>query len=62
MAASKSLPGELADAVGAMVIESSHDRQQLLEIPSAEERLRRVAHQVAASLAQTQPDHDTLPN
>jgi Lon protease-like protein len=62
MAASKSLPGELADAVGAMVIESSHDRQQLLEIPSAEERLRRVAQQVAASLAQTQPDHDTLPN
>jgi Lon protease-like protein len=62
MAASKSLPGELADAVGALVIESSHDRQQLLEIASAEERLRRVAQQVAATLAQTQPGQDTLPN
>src|SRR5882672_5150520 len=62
MAANKSLPGELADAVGAMVIESPHDRQQLLETASAGERLRRVAQYVADTLAQTQPSQDTLPN
>jgi Lon protease-like protein len=62
MAASKALPGELADAVGAMVIESPHDRQELLETSSAEERLRRVAQHVAATLARTRPGQDTLPN
>ncbi len=58
----RALPGELADAVGAMVIESPHDRQQLLETSSPEERLRRVAQHVAATLAQTQPGQGTLPN
>jgi len=62
MAGSKALPGELADAVGAMVIESPHDRQQLLETSSPEQRLRRVAQHVAATLARTQPGQGTLPN
>jgi len=62
MAASKALPGELADAVGAMVIESPHDRQQLLETSSAEVRLRHVAQHLAATLAQAQPGQDILPN
>jgi uncharacterized protein len=54
--------GELADAIGAMVIESPHERQQLLELLSPEERLRRVCQQVAALLAQTQSGRGTLPN
>jgi len=62
MAGNKAMPGELADAVGAMVIESSHDRQQLLETSSPEERLRRVAQHLAATLAQTRPGQGTLLN
>jgi uncharacterized protein len=62
MAASTALPGELADAVGAMVIESPQDRQELLEISSPEERLRCVAQHLARRLAQTQPGQGTLPN
>jgi Lon protease-like protein len=62
MASSTARPGDLADAVGAMIIESPDDRQQLLETVSAEDRLRRVAQHLAATLAQTQPGHGTLPN
>jgi Lon protease-like protein len=62
MAGSAARPGDLADAVGAMIIESPHERQQLLETVSAEERLRRVTRHLAATLAQTQPGHGTLPN
>jgi uncharacterized protein len=54
--------GDLADAIGAMVIESPHERQELLELLSPEERLRRVCQQVAALLAQTQSGRGTLPN
>ena len=62
MAGSTARPGELADAVGAMVLESAQERQQLLETASAEERLRRVAQHVARTLAQMQPGQGTLPN
>ena len=62
MAGSTARPGELADAVGAMVLESAPERQQLLETASAEERLRRVAQHVARTLAQMQPGQGTLPN
>ena len=62
MAGSTARPGELADAVGAMVLESAQERQQLLETPSAEGRLRRVAQHVARTLAQMQPGQGTLPN
>jgi len=55
-------PGELADAIGAMVIEAPQERQQLLEITSPEERLRRVSQQVLSLLAQTQSGRGTLPN
>jgi len=62
MAGSTALPGELADAMGAMVIESPQDRQQLLEICAPEERLRRVAQHLAAKLAEIQPVQGILPN
>jgi len=62
MAGSTARPGELADAVGAMVLESAQERQQLLETASAEGRLRRVAQHVARTLAQMQPGQGTLPN
>jgi Lon protease-like protein len=62
MAASTAEPGELADAVGAVVIEAPQERQQLLETISPEERLRRVSQQVASLLAQTQSGRGTLPN
>jgi uncharacterized protein len=62
MAGSTALPGELADAIGAMVIESPQDRQQLLEICAPEERLRRVAQHLAAKLAEMQPVQGNLPN
>lgn len=62
MAGSKAVPGELADAIGAMVVESPQDRQQLLEISSPEERVRRVAQHVAFALAQTEPGQGRLPN
>jgi NAD(P)H-dependent FMN reductase len=62
MAGSKAVPGELADAIGAMVVESPQDRQQLLETSSPEERLRRVAQHVASALAQMQPGQGRLPN
>ena len=62
MAGSTARPGELADAVGAMVLESAQERQQLLETASAEERLRRVAQHIARALAQMQPGQGTLPN
>jgi uncharacterized protein len=62
MAGSSAGPGELADAVGAAVLESAHERQQLLEIVSPEERLRRVSQRVAVVLAQTEGGRGTLPN
>ncbi|MFL5310929.1 MAG: LON peptidase substrate-binding domain-containing protein [Myxococcales bacterium] len=62
MAGSTASPGDLADAVGAMIIESPHERQRLLETASAEDRLRRVAEHLAATLAGSQPGHGTLPN
>jgi Lon protease-like protein len=62
MAGSTARPGDLADAVGAMIVESPQDRQQLLETVSAEDRLRRVTQHLAATLAQMQPGHGTLPN
>jgi uncharacterized protein len=62
VAGSSARAGDLADAVGAMVFESPHERQQLLETLSAEERLRRVAQQVASLLARAQPSHGTLLN
>ena len=62
MAGSTAEPGELADAIGAMVIEAPQERQQLLEITSPEERLRRVSQQVLSLLAQTQSGRGTLPN
>jgi Lon protease-like protein len=62
VAGSSAPAGDLADAVGAMVFESPHERQQLLETVSAEERLRRVAQQVASLLARAQPNHGTLLN
>jgi hypothetical protein len=62
MAGSTGRPGDLADAVGAMVIESPQERQQLLQSVSAEDRLRRVTQHLATALAQTQPGSGTLPN
>ena len=62
MAGSTARPGDLADAVGAMVIESPRERQELLEICSPEERLRRVTQHLAAALAELQPTRGTLPN
>jgi Lon protease-like protein len=62
MAGSTAEPGELADAIAAMVIEAPHERQQLLETTSPEERLRRVSHQLLSLLAQTQSGRGTLPN
>jgi uncharacterized protein len=62
MAGTTAGAGDLADAIGAMVIESPHERQELLELLSPEERLRRVCQQVAALLAQTQSGRGTLPN
>jgi Lon protease-like protein len=62
MAGSTATPGDLADAVGAMILESPQERQQLLETASAEDRLRRVAQRLAVALAQAQPGHGTLPN
>ena len=62
VAGSSARAGDLADAVGAMVFESPHERQQLLETLAAEERLRRVAQQVASLLARAQPNHGTLLN
>ena len=56
------MPGQLADAVGAMLIESPQARQQLLETSSPEERLRRVAQHLAGKLAETQARQDSLPN
>ncbi len=51
-----------AQRVERQLIESPHDRQQLLETSSPEQRLRRVAQHVAATLARTQPGQGTLPN
>ena len=62
MAGSTARPGDLADAVGAMVVESPRERQELLEICSPDERLRRVAQHLVAALAQLQPTRGTLPN
>jgi Lon protease-like protein len=62
MAGSTAEPGDLADAIGAMVIEAPQERQQLLETTSSEERLRRVSQQVLSLLAQTQSGRGTLPN
>ena len=62
MAGSTAAPGDLADAVGAMILESPEERQQLLETASAEDRLRRVTQHLAATLAQAQPGHGTLLN
>jgi Lon protease-like protein len=62
IASSSAGPGELADAVGAAVLESPHERQQLLEAVSPEERLRRVSQRVAIALAQTEGGRGTLPN
>jgi uncharacterized protein len=62
MVGSTAEPGELADAIGAMVIEAPQERQQLLEITSPEERLRHVSQQVLSLLAQTQSGRGTLPN
>jgi uncharacterized protein len=62
VAGSTALPGQLADAVGAMLIESPQERQQLLETSSPEERLRRVAQHLAAKLAETQARQGSLPN
>jgi len=62
MARSDALPGELADAIGAVVIESSEERQLLLETCAPQDRLRRVAQHLAERLAETQPVSDTLPN
>src|SRR5438874_9716481 len=52
MAGSTAAPGDLADAVGAMILESPEERQHLLETASAEDRLRRVTQHLAATLAQ----------
>jgi len=62
MAGTSARPGDLADAVGAMVFESPHERQQLLETVSTEERLRRVAQEVASQLLRAQPGQGTLFN
>jgi Lon protease-like protein len=62
MAGSTAEPGDLADAIGAMVIEAPHERQELLEIAAPEERLRRVSQQILSLLAQTQSGRGTLPN
>jgi len=62
MAGSTAAPGDLADAVGAMILESPEERQHLLETASAEDRLRRVTQHLAATLAQAQPGHGTLLN
>ncbi|HWE25436.1 MAG TPA: LON peptidase substrate-binding domain-containing protein [Myxococcales bacterium] len=62
MAGSSATPGELADAVGAAVLESPHERQQLLEVFSPEERLRQVTQRLAVALAQTEGGRGTLPN
>jgi hypothetical protein len=62
MAGSSAGPGELADAVGAAVLESPEERQQLLEMFSPEERLQRVSQRVAIALAQTEGGRGTLPN
>jgi Lon protease-like protein len=62
MSGSAAEPGELADAIAAMVVESPHERQQLLEITSPQERLRRACHEILNLLAQTQSGRGTLPN
>ena len=62
MAGSTARPGDLADAVGAMVVESPRDRQELLETVSPLERLRRVAQHLAATLAELQPTRGLLLN
>jgi uncharacterized protein len=62
MARSDALPGELADAIGAVVIESPQERQLLLETCAPEDRLRRVAQHLAERLAETQPASGALPN
>jgi uncharacterized protein len=62
MAGSTARPGDLADAVGAMVIESPRERQELLETVSPLERLRRVAQHLVAMLAELQPTRGVLPN
>ncbi|HYZ90208.1 MAG TPA: LON peptidase substrate-binding domain-containing protein [Myxococcales bacterium] len=62
MAGSSAIPGELADAVGAAVLESPRERQELLEMLSPEERLRRVSQRLAIALAQTEGGRGTLPN
>jgi Lon protease-like protein len=62
IAGSRASPGELADAVGAAVLESPHERQQLLEVLSPEERLGRVSQRLAVVLAQTEGGRGTLPN
>jgi uncharacterized protein len=62
IAGTSASPGELADAVGAAVLESPDERQQLLEVLSPEERLRRVSQRLAVVLAQTEGGRGTLPN
>ena len=62
MAGSSAGPGELADAIGAAILESPHERQQLLEMVAPEERLRRVSQQLGVALAQTEGGSGTLPN
>ena len=62
MAGSTATPGDLADAVGAMILESPEERQHLLEMAPAADRLRRVTQHLAATLAQAQPGHGTLLN
>jgi Lon protease-like protein len=62
IAGSSAGPGELADAVGAAVLDSPHERQQLLEMLSQQERLHRVSQRLAIALAQTEGGRGTLPN
>jgi Lon protease-like protein len=62
VAGSGALPGQLADAVGAMVIDSPQERQKLLETSSPEGRLRRVAQHLAGKLAETQARQGSFPN
>jgi hypothetical protein len=52
--------GQLADRVGAAVLESARERQTLLEELSVPKRLQQVAHAVAALLAQVMPRPEQL--
>ena len=53
-------PGQLADRVGAAVLESARERQALLEELSVPKRLQRVSHAVAGLLAQVMPRPEQL--